>query len=211
MDPTPVSDHRKLEDLWRSKLEEAKLRYNAATEEYRKLLKETPEGVAPLPDSPVAYARQRETETLAEYKRVLRVFTDLSVHGKQREEEPKRDLVAVIDDDKSVRNSLKTLLRSVGYRVEAFESAESFLESGAGTETGCLILDVRMPGMDGPELQVRLSNEHSRIPIIFITAHDDGPVRERVLKAGAVDVLNKPFPPSALLSTLQMALRREAQ
>ena len=68
-----------------------------------------------------------------------------------------------------------------------------------------------MPGMDGPELQVRLRNEHSRIPIIFITAHDEGPVRERVLRAGAVDVLNKPFAPAALLSSLQSALGKEAK
>jgi two-component system, LuxR family, response regulator FixJ len=77
--------------------------------------------------------------------------------------------------------------------------------------TACVILDVRMPGMDGPQLQTRLRNEHSRIPIIFITAHGDGPVRERVLRAGAVDVLNKPFPPTALLSSVQLALRKESQ
>jgi two-component system, LuxR family, response regulator FixJ len=115
-------------------------------------------------------------------------------------------LIAVIDDDESIRDSLKTLLRSAGYQVTVFESAEVFLESGLARGTACLILDVRMPGMDGPELQVRLRNDHSGIPIIFITGHDDGPVRERVLKAGAVNVLNKPFRPAALLSTLQVAL-----
>jgi FixJ family two-component response regulator len=116
-------------------------------------------------------------------------------------------LIAVIDDDESVRDSLKALLRSAGYQVTAFESAQAFLQSGLATETACAILDIRMPGMDGPELQVRLRHDHSRIPIIFITAHDDGAVRKRVLKAGAVDVLSKPFPPAALLSTLQMALK----
>ena len=90
-----------------------------------------------------------------------------------------------------------------------FESAEIFLESGLATGTACVILDVRMPGMDGPQLQVRLRDEHSRIPIIFVTAHDDGPVRERVLRAGAVDVLNKPFAPAQLIATLQSALRKE--
>jgi two-component system, LuxR family, response regulator FixJ len=121
------------------------------------------------------------------------------------------NLIAIIDDDESIRDSLRTLLRSAGYHVSTFESAEVFLESGVATGTACMILDVRMPGMDGPELQVRLRDQQSRIPIIFITAHDDGPVRERVLRAGAADVLNKPFAPAALLSSLQSALGREAQ
>jgi FixJ family two-component response regulator len=115
-------------------------------------------------------------------------------------------LIAVIDDDESIRDSLRTLLRSAGHRVMEFESAEVFLESGLTIGAECLILDIRMPGMDGPALQIRLGKEHSSIPIIFITAHGDGPVRERVLRAGAVDVLNKPFAPAALLSTLQTAL-----
>lgn len=119
------------------------------------------------------------------------------------------NLIAIIDDDESIRDSLKALLRSVGYPVMTFESAEVFLQSGLTTGTACVILDVRMPGMDGPQLQIRLRSEHSRIPIIFITAHDEGPVRERVLRAGAVDVLNKPFAPAALIATLQSALRKE--
>ena len=117
-------------------------------------------------------------------------------------------LIAVVDDDESIRDSLRTLLRSAGYRVMTFESAEIFLRSGAAPGTACLILDVRMPGIDGPELQDRLSRDHSRLPIVFITAHDDGPVRERVLRAGAADVLNKPFAPAALLSSLEGALER---
>lgn len=117
-----------------------------------------------------------------------------------------RALVAVIDDDESIRDSVKTLLRSAGYEVMTFESAQLFLDSQSAGKMACLILDIRMPGVDGPELQHRLSGSRPRIPIIFITAHDDGPIRERVLKAGAVDVLNKPFPPAALLSRLQMAL-----
>lgn len=119
------------------------------------------------------------------------------------------NLIAIIDDDESIRDSVKALLRSAGYHVMTFESAEIFLESGLATGTACVILDVRMPGMDGPQLQVRLRDEHSRIPIIFVTAHDDGPVRERVLRAGAVDVLNKPFAPAQLIATLQSALRKE--
>ena len=121
------------------------------------------------------------------------------------------NLIAIVDDDESIRDSIKALLRSAGYPVMTFESAEVFLESGLAMGTACVILDVRMPGMDGPQLQIRLSNEQSRIPIIFITAHDDGPVRERVLRAGAVDVLNKPFAPNALLSSLRLALGKEGQ
>lgn len=120
------------------------------------------------------------------------------------------NLIAVIDDDESVRDSVKALLRSAGYRVMTFESAEIFLESEAARGIACVILDVRMPGMGGPELQVRLKEGDARIPIIFITAHDDGPLRERVLRAGAVDVLSKPFAPNALLSTVQVALGQEA-
>jgi FixJ family two-component response regulator len=117
----------------------------------------------------------------------------------------------VIDDDESVRDSVRGLLRAAGYRVMTFESAEIFLESGAAMGPSCLILDVRMPGIDGPELQVLLQEEHARVPIIFITAHDDGRVRERVLRAGAVDVLSKPFTPNVLLSTVQVALGQEAR
>jgi len=120
-------------------------------------------------------------------------------------------MIAVIDDDKSVRNSVKTFLRSAGYRVETFESAETFLESGAATDTGCLILDVRMPGMDGLELQAHLNEGNSQLPIIFITGHDNGTLRQRLIQAGAVEMLRKPFAPNALLSTVQMVLSREAQ
>jgi CheY-like chemotaxis protein len=212
MSPKPVSDRRReLEDLWRSKLEGSRRCYDGATEEYRKLLQEAPEGVAPVPGSPLARARQKQSEALAEYARVLGVFTDLAVHGRQPEEEQKPNLVAVIDDDKSVRNSVKTLLRSAGYRVETFESAETFLASGAAAETGCLILDVRMPGMDGVQLQVHLNREKSRLPIIFITGHDDGTLRERLIQAGAVEMLPKPFAPNALLATVQMVLSRKEQ
>jgi two-component system, LuxR family, response regulator FixJ len=87
-----------------------------------------------------------------------------------------------------------------------FESAQVFLESGLAPGPACLILDILMPGMDGPELQLRLNSGHSRIPIVFITAHDDGPLRERVRRAGAAAVLNKPFAPTTLLATIRMAL-----
>lgn len=118
------------------------------------------------------------------------------------------DLITVVDDDKSVRNSLKTLLRSAGYRVATFESAELFLESGTAAETGCLILDVRMPGMGGLELQVRMQDSNTQVPTIFITAHDEGQLRRQVMQAGALEMLHKPFPPKLLLSTVEAALSR---
>jgi CheY-like chemotaxis protein len=204
----PAGGRQELEDLWRAKVEEARGRYNAATEQYRKLLDRTPDEAPPNPDCLVARARQAQSEALAEYSCVLRVFTELTVHGRPPEEQSMPDLIAVIDDDKSVRNSVKTLLRSAGYRVDTFESAETFLESGAAAETGCLILDVRMPGMGGLELQVRLNDSNTQVPIIFITAHDEGQLRQQVIQAGAVDMLHKPFAPNMLLSTVQTALSR---
>jgi CheY-like chemotaxis protein len=206
MTPKPAAFRHELENLWRAKVEEAQRRYSAATEEYRKLLDGTPEGLPPNPDSPMARARQAQSEALAEYSRVLRVFTGLTVHGIWPEEQSMPDLVAVIDDDKSVRNSVKTLLRSAGYRAETFESAEAFLESGAAAETGCLILDVRMPGMGGLALQVRLHDTNTQVPIVFITAHDEGRLREQVIEAGAVEMLHKPFAPNSLLSAVETAL-----
>jgi CheY-like chemotaxis protein len=200
-----------LEEIWRAKLEEARLRYNAATGEYRKLLGKTPGGSPPSPDSALARARQIESEALAEYSRLLRIFTELTVDGKPPEEQPEPGLIVVIDDDKSVRKSVKMLLRSAGYRVETFESAETYLESGAATETVCLILDIRMPGMGGLELQIRLNDGNARLPIIFITAHDDGSLRQQVIQAGAVEILHKPFAPNALLSTVQAAVGHRGQ
>jgi CheY-like chemotaxis protein len=205
----PTPGRQQFEDLWRSKLEQLQRRYKAATEEYRKLLGETPRDVPPAPDSPLALARHAESEALAEYARATGIFTELTMHGKRPNEQSKPDLIAVIDDDRSVRNSVKTLLRSAGHRVETFDSAETFLESGAAAETGCLILDVRMPGMGGLELQVRLHDTNTHVPIIFITAHDDGALRQQAMQGGAVDLLHKPFAPKVLLSTVQTALCRE--
>ena len=118
-----------------------------------------------------------------------------------------RCLVAVIDDDESVRESLPDLLREVGYAVQAFASAEDFLSSGDQLRTQCLILDVAMPGMSGPELQRELQRRGQAIPVVFITAHADETVRPRLLAQGAVDCLFKPFSETALLGALHSALR----
>src|SRR3954463_921155 len=101
-------------------------------------------------------------------------------------------LISVVDDDDSVRESLQGLLQSMGYGVETFCSGQAFLDSPCVARTDCLILDVRMPGMRGPELQRELLQRGSDIPIVFITAHGDEDIRLEVLAEGAVDCLLKP-------------------
>jgi FixJ family two-component response regulator len=116
-------------------------------------------------------------------------------------------LVSVVDDDESVRESLPDLLRALGFEVCAFCSAEEFLASSVVGKTRCLILDVAMPGMSGPDLQHELSRRRKAIPIVFITAVGDEMVRRRVLEAGAIDCLFKPFGETALLHAVNAALR----
>ncbi|CAM0999621.1 Two-component system response regulator [Rhodanobacter sp. Root179] len=115
-------------------------------------------------------------------------------------------LVSVVDDDESVRESLPDLLREFGFAVEAFASAEAFLASGHVGTTRCLILDIAMPGMSGPDLQLELIRRGHAIPIIFITAHGDAADRPRLIRQGAVDCLFKPFSEAALLRALGAAL-----
>ena len=116
-------------------------------------------------------------------------------------------LIAVVDDDESVRESLPDLLKEFGYAVRAFSSGEEFLESGCVDRTDCLILDVAMPGITGPELQTELKNRKEDIPIIFITAHGDETTRPRLLESGAVECLSKPFSEKALLNALSAAFK----
>ena len=118
----------------------------------------------------------------------------------------KRSLVSVVDDDESVRESLPDLLRELGFSAEAFSSAEAFLASEVVGETSCLILDVAMPGMSGPDLQEELIRRQQEIPIVFITAQGDERVRRRLLAGGAVECLFKPFSETALLDALNVAL-----
>jgi len=115
-------------------------------------------------------------------------------------------VISVVDDDNSVRDSVGGLLRSVSFGVLVFASAEEFLSSDRLREIDCLILDVRMPGMSGFELQSRLVASHPEMPVIFITAHGDEQLRSRALKGGAVDFLLKPFSEEALLTAVQVAL-----
>jgi FixJ family two-component response regulator len=115
-------------------------------------------------------------------------------------------LVSVVDDDESVRESLPDFLRQVGFAAEAFSSAEEFLASDIVDETRCLLLDMAMPGMSGPELQQELIRRRQQIPIVFITAHGDEAIRPRLLARGAVECLFKPFSEKALLDALDAAL-----
>jgi FixJ family two-component response regulator len=119
--------------------------------------------------------------------------------------------VSVVDDDESVRESLPDLLREFGFAARAFSSAEEFLASADLGRTRCLILDVAMPGMSGPALQQELSRRRQPIPIVFITAQADAGIRPRVLAAGAVDCLSKPFSDMALFEAVTAALRASSE
>jgi FixJ family two-component response regulator len=119
----------------------------------------------------------------------------------------KRSLVSVVDDDESVRESLPDLLKEFGFSVQAFASAEEFLTSEYVDQTRCLILDIAMPGMTGPDLQRELALRGQRMPIVFITAHREESVRTRVFEEGGIDCLLKPFSDTDLLDALNAALR----
>src|SRR3954453_1562976 len=115
-------------------------------------------------------------------------------------------MVSVVDDDASMREALRGLLRSTGLRVEVFASAEEFLASGRLSGTACLVLDMRMPGLSGLQLQERLLASGSRVPCIFISAHSDEAMRARALEAGAIEFLQKPFNDDALLDAIAKAI-----
>jgi FixJ family two-component response regulator len=114
-------------------------------------------------------------------------------------------LVSIVDDDASMRSSTRRLLGTLGFRAEAFASAQAFLDSGRLEDTACLVLDVRMPGMDGLELQRRLASRDRQLPIIFVTAHASAEEEARAMQAGALAFLRKPVSPQDLLSALRAA------
>src|SRR5260370_3371462 len=117
-------------------------------------------------------------------------------------------LIAIVDDDESLLSALRDLIESEGLPTLCFGSAEQFLDSDARQKAACLIADVRMPGMSGLELQAKLKAERSRIPIIFITAHDDAQTRRLAMRDGAVEFLTKPFDETALLEIVHGVVRR---
>lgn len=135
---------------------------------------------------------------------IARPLTKVYVPGMATQANSK--VVAVVDDDESVRTALNELLRSAGLTARAFASAEDFLKSGLPRQTGCLIADIRMPGMSGLELQAKLNADHVRIPTIFITAHGDEKMRMQALRAGAVEFIAKPFDDEVLLEKVRAAL-----
>ncbi len=119
-----------------------------------------------------------------------------------------RAMVFVVDDDESVRESLESLIRSTGLRVSAFASAQEFLESPRDDVTSCLVLDLRLPGQSGLDLQKRMTELNIQIPIVFITGHGDIPTSVRAIKAGALEFLTKPFRDQALLDAIHQAIER---
>lgn len=114
-------------------------------------------------------------------------------------------IVSIVDDDESIRGALQGLMKMAGIPALVFASAEEFLDSGQQSRTGCLIADIRMPGMSGLQLQSKLNSDHHRIPIIFITAHGDENVRIEAVRAGAVEFLTKPFDKEVLLDSVRAA------
>src|SRR3989475_6154085 len=126
---------------------------------------------------------------------------------RRRMDERDRPMVAVVDDDESLRRSLRNLLRSVGFGVETFASAEEFLRSAQRENTGCLVLDLRMTGMSGLDLLRHMKVADSRIPVVILTAHGDEETRRRSLQASAIAFLDKPFHSDALLDAVRAALR----
>jgi len=117
-------------------------------------------------------------------------------------------IVFVVDDDVSVREALESLIRSAGLRVESFASAEEFLARRRGDESGCLVLDVRLPNLSGIDLQKRMAKLDLALPIIFITGHGDVPTTVQAMKGGALEFLTKPFVDSDLLEAIQRAITR---
>src|ERR1700741_1573942 len=117
-------------------------------------------------------------------------------------------MISIVDDDESLRDSLNNLIRSIGFRAQGFASAEEFLNSAQLHDTDCLILDVRMPGMNGLDLQRHLVSANSEIPVVFITSHADDDAETRALQAGAVAFLYKPCREEKLLEAIDSALKR---
>jgi len=115
-------------------------------------------------------------------------------------------MVAVVEDDKSYRAAVQRLLKAAGFSVRSYASAEDFLKSGQQHETGCLIADIRMPGMSGLDLQAKLNAEHCSIPTIFVTAHGEEKMRLQAMRGGAVKFIVKPFDHETLLESVRVAL-----
>src|ERR1700722_15110273 len=119
----------------------------------------------------------------------------------------KNGVIAIVDDDEPLREALGSVLKAAGFQTDSFATAEEFLDFGSRQNISCLLLDVRLPGMSGIELQKRLSEEQSEIPIIFVTAHGDAALGDSLMKSGAAGFLNKPVRSDALLKQIHLALQ----
>jgi FixJ family two-component response regulator len=126
--------------------------------------------------------------------------------GGRRTGEATVSLIGIVDDDEAVRDSLGMLLESAGYKCAVFPSAEAFLASGTLDQTDCMVLDVRMPGMSGPELQCKIRESNSAVPVIFVTAQADEELRTRAMRDGAIAFLKKPFSDEDLLDAIRTVL-----
>lgn len=122
-----------------------------------------------------------------------------------------RQTVYVVEDDEAVRDSLELLLKSDGKPVRTYENANAFLKDYSDDMAGCIVLDIRMPGMDGMELQKKLNDKHSLLPIIFVTGHGDVPMAVDAMKEGAVDFIQKPYREEALLEKIESALEKDQE
>ena len=122
-----------------------------------------------------------------------------------------KGVVFVVDDDEAMRNSLRWLIESVGHSVETYESAQAFLENHYPGRSGCLLLDVRMPGMSGLELQSQLESHDIRLPVVILTGHGDVGMAVKAMKAGALDFIEKPFDDELLLKTIEKALSEDVE
>ena len=120
----------------------------------------------------------------------------------------KAGVIAIVDDDEPLREALGSVLKAAGFLTNTYASADEFFDAPSRSNTACLVLDVRLPGMSGIELQKRLDDAGSRVPIIFVTAHGDASLRELVMKAGAAGFLNKPVRSEALLKAIHAALQK---
>jgi FixJ family two-component response regulator len=198
--------HSDVVTSWRLKLDEAQAQYLAAAASFKQLLDD---------DSPadatnrlaLTQAREAETQALDEYRRMLAIFAELTLEGKLPAERLSTGrLVSIVDDDESIRESVECCLRSSGYRVRSFPSAQTFLDSDALPQTECLILDVRIPGMDGLALLRRLRAVGHRLPVIFISSHDSARNRQRAALDGAFHFFSKPFNSNDFIQAVCSAL-----
>ena len=141
------------------------------------------------------------------YQPPSEVITANSSQERELGAAPEAALIAIVDDDEWIRKSFERLIKSVGLRAQTFASAEDFLALGNHETIACVILDLKLPGMSGLDLQARLVGEHNLVPIVFVSAHDEQQARSQALQAGAVAFLGKPVNDKALLSAIDMALK----